>query len=183
MTANITSIEDKQKTSLPKVEIILREWNCLAYPNDGSTFELNSFVFPNTDLLYAVFGYMLPRYQTALIFRIPTWDFVHGVWGSMTESWMFSSELSGPKCFPVRINPKVWPMLNAIGRGWTMCEALDRMLSAVPNDIIFTSMTDSIEAARYVYFNLLGFSIIRDQDVRWYLLEVILNRNRLGTIF
>ena len=64
-----------------------------------------------------------------------------------------------------------------------MCEALDRMLSAVPNDIIFTSMTDSIEAARYVYFNLLGFSIIRDQDVRWYLLEVILNRNRLGTIF
>ena len=50
VTANITSIEDKQKTSLPKVEIILREWNCFAYPNDGFISELNSFVFPNTDL-------------------------------------------------------------------------------------------------------------------------------------
>ena len=117
-----------------------------AYPNNGSTSELNSFVFPNTDLFHAVFGYMLPRYQTALIFRIPTWDSVRGVWGSMAESWMFSSELSGPKCFPVRINPKVRSLLTVIGRGWTMCEALDRMLSAVPNDIILTSMTNSIEA-------------------------------------
>ena len=87
---------------------------------------------------------MLPRYQTPLTFRIPAWDFIRGVWGSMAESWMFSSELSGPKCFPVRINPKVWSLLTVIGRGWTMCEALDRMLSAVPNDIILTSMTDSV---------------------------------------